>query len=142
MRYGVIVGVALAVVGCASQRPVAVRPTPMAPTVPVSQFHFATNQARVSGMQRRGVAADADWHRADAHRVLLIEGHTDAVGAAQYNLRLGDRRARNVAADLVAAGADPQRMAGVVSYGEAQPVDPAPTAAARRKNRRVEVIAW
>jgi outer membrane protein OmpA-like peptidoglycan-associated protein len=51
--------------------------------------------------------------------VLILEGHTDAVGSDIYNRDLGDKRARAVKAYLLANGIDPERLI-TVSYGESK----------------------
>jgi peptidoglycan-associated lipoprotein len=67
---------------------------------------------------------------------LVAEGHCDERGTAEYNLALGDRRARAVVDYLVGLGLSPKRFS-TVSYGAELPVDPAHNEAAWSKNRRV-----
>jgi outer membrane protein OmpA-like peptidoglycan-associated protein len=66
-----------------------------------------------------------------------IEGHTDAVGARDYNLDLSRRRAQSVVDYLVGKGADRSRF-DVVGYGFDKPL--AGTKAGAAVNRRVEVV--
>ncbi len=47
---------------------------------------------------------------------VTIEGHTDAVGSADYNMRLGERRAGAVLAYLIGRGVAPARIQ-IQSYG-------------------------
>jgi outer membrane protein OmpA-like peptidoglycan-associated protein len=68
--------------------------------------------------------------------VVEVEGHTDANGAATYNLGLSERRAQTVYDYLIERGADPDNMT-VKGYGEAQPVADNSTEAGRQENRRV-----
>ena len=69
--------------------------------------------------------------------VFLIEGHTDAVGAATYNLALSDRRAETVALALTEYfGVAPENMV-VQGYGESDLA--VSTLEAERANRRVAV---
>lgn len=67
---------------------------------------------------------------------VVAEGHCDERGTAEYNLALGDRRARSVLDYLTALGIDPGRLS-IVSYGSELPVDPGHNEAAWAKNRRV-----
>lgn len=67
---------------------------------------------------------------------LVAEGHCDERGTAEYNLALGDRRARAVADYLSTLGIPPNKLS-TVSYGSELPVDPAHNDAAWAKNRRV-----
>ena len=55
----------------------------------------------------------------DPSAVFLIEGHTDAVGAASYNLALSDRRAETVALALTEYFAVPPQNLITQGYGEA-----------------------
>jgi len=65
-----------------------------------------------------------------------VQGHTDEQGADDYNLDLSQRRAAAVVDYLVSKGIEPARLTSH-GYGESQPIDPAHTQAAYRKNRRV-----
>lgn len=67
---------------------------------------------------------------------VTAEGHCDERGTAEYNLALGERRARSVMDFLVSLGISPQRIQ-TVSYGSECPVDPAHNEQAWAKNRRV-----
>jgi peptidoglycan-associated lipoprotein len=67
---------------------------------------------------------------------VVAEGHCDERGTAEYNLALGDRRARSVVEFLATAGIAPNRLS-TVSYGSELPVDPAHNEEAWAKNRRV-----
>lgn len=70
---------------------------------------------------------------------IRIEGHCDERGTTEYNLALGERRAKAAYQYLMDLGVDPNRMS-VVSYGEEQPLDPAHTEEAWAKNRRAEFV--
>jgi peptidoglycan-associated lipoprotein len=69
---------------------------------------------------------------------LVAEGNCDERGTAEYNLALGERRARAVVDYLVGLGLSPQRFS-TVSYGAELPVDPGHNEAAWAKNRRVHL---
>ena len=69
--------------------------------------------------------------------VFLVEGHTDAVGGAGYNLALSDRRAESLALALTEYFGVPPESMVVQGYGESDlKVE---TAAAERANRRAAV---
>lgn len=72
------------------------------------------------------------------NRKVWIEGHTDNVGTAAYNLELSTRRAEAVSEALVKAGINSQRIAAK-GVGEAKPIATNDTAEGRTMNRRVEV---
>jgi peptidoglycan-associated lipoprotein len=70
---------------------------------------------------------------------VTIEGHTDSVGTAEYNLSLGERRANTVRDYLLNRGIAASRMR-TVSYGEERPIDTNDTDAGRAMNRRAHIV--
>jgi OmpA-OmpF porin, OOP family len=70
---------------------------------------------------------------------VTIEGHTDSVGTAEYNLALGERRANAVRDYLLNRGIAAARMR-TVSYGEERPIDTNNTDAGRAMNRRAHIV--
>lgn len=68
---------------------------------------------------------------------ILVEGHTDNVGADAYNMTLSEKRANAVGNALKASGLAPARLT-VKWYGETQPKADNATADGRALNRRVE----
>lgn len=69
---------------------------------------------------------------------LKIDGHTDNVGADDFNMKLSDGRAASVKKYLVSKGIDESRLESE-GFGETVPVADNKTAAGRSKNRRVEM---
>lgn len=70
---------------------------------------------------------------------LQIEGHTDSVGAAEYNQQLSERRANAIKNALVSNyKLDPVRLKSV-GFGETKPIVSNDTNEGRAKNRRVEL---
>ncbi len=82
----------------------------------------------------------------DAHIALLkenngsvrLEGHTDERGTREYNMALGERRAKAVA-DYMAVNGIARYRLETVSYGEERPAMAGSNEAAWAKNRRVEI---
>ena len=70
---------------------------------------------------------------------IVLEGHADERGTREYNLALGERRAKAVSQLMEALGVESDRMQ-VVSYGEERPVALGQDEAAFQLNRRVEII--
>ncbi|MFN7655899.1 MAG: OmpA family protein [Cyclobacteriaceae bacterium] len=66
-----------------------------------------------------------------------IAGHTDQVGAEDYNLKLSERRAKAVSQYLIDKGVSKDRISSAF-FGESKPVDTSNTKAGHAKNRRVE----
>jgi peptidoglycan-associated lipoprotein len=71
---------------------------------------------------------------------LVIEGHTDERGSAEYNLALGDRRAHAVQEFLSSMGI-PGPQLTVMSYGKEKPVCTQETESCWQQNRRAHVTA-
>jgi outer membrane protein OmpA-like peptidoglycan-associated protein len=72
-------------------------------------------------------------------RQILVEGHTDSTGTAEYNLGLSQRRADAVVQFLTLNGVAPERVVAT-GYGKAYPVATNDTAEGRQLNRRVEIV--
>ncbi len=69
---------------------------------------------------------------------VVLEGHADERGTPEYNIALGERRAKAVADIFRTLGVSDSQMQ-IVSYGEERPVDPRHNEEAWAKNRRVEI---
>lgn len=78
----------------------------------------------------------ADFMKENEQIELMIEGHTDNVGPAQYNLSLSKRRAESVENYLVAKGIKKSRLA-TKGFGIQKPIATNETKEGRRQNRRV-----
>jgi outer membrane protein OmpA-like peptidoglycan-associated protein len=70
---------------------------------------------------------------------LTVEGHTDNVGAPDYNKRLSDDRARSVVTALTAKGIEAGRLK-TAGFGQEKPIADNGTEEGRAKNRRVELV--
>jgi len=68
-----------------------------------------------------------------------IQGNCDERGTNEYNLALGERRAKGAQAYLVNLGVNPDRI-GTVSFGEERPLDPGQNEDAWAKNRRDDLV--
>lgn len=70
---------------------------------------------------------------------VTLEGHTDERGSREYNLALGERRAKAVKQQMTLLGAGADQV-HVTSYGEERPAVEGHNEAAWSKNRRVEIV--
>lgn len=70
---------------------------------------------------------------------IQIEGHCDERGSAEYNLALGERRAKSALQYLVTLGVKPERLS-IISYGKEKPAVQGSDESAWAKNRRAEFI--
>lgn len=83
-------------------------------------IYFEFDQAELGPQARSALDENAAWAKEDPARELLIEGHTDETGTNEYNLALGDRRARAAKDYLVALGVEERRIK-IITYGEERP---------------------
>ena len=77
----------------------------------------------------------AAWLTRNKDKSVLIEGNCDERGTTEYNLALGERRAKEAMKYLVELGVDAKRIK-TISYGKERPLDPGHTEEAWAKNRR------
>ncbi|MBI1961879.1 MAG: OmpA family protein, partial [Candidatus Rokubacteria bacterium] len=75
------------------------------------------------------------WLKSNANHLLLIEGHCDVRGTNEYNLALGERRAKSAMNYLVSQGVQASRIT-IISYGEERPTCTDKNEACWSKNRR------
>jgi len=68
-----------------------------------------------------------------------IEGHSDERGTREYNISLGEQRAKSVFKMLQLIGVMSNQV-DVISYGEEKPAESGHDAEALRRNRRVELV--
>ena len=76
----------------------------------------------------------------NANIYLEIQGHTDSTGSAEYNLKLGERRAEAVRSHMNGDHQIPLHRMSVISYGEDRPIADNSTAVGRAQNRRVTLV--
>ncbi len=100
---------------------------------------FDYDSSAIRGDQQSVLAADVAWLQANPGVRLSLEGHCDERGTPEFNLALGDRRAKAVRAYLVAAGVGADRIT-TISYGEERPFVPGHDESAWRWNRRVHFV--
>jgi peptidoglycan-associated lipoprotein len=81
----------------------------------------------------------ASWMTKNAAARLSVEGHCDERGTNEYNLALGDRRAKAVRDTLVALGV-PSSKIDIISYGEEKPLCKEQTEECWSKNRRAHFV--
>jgi peptidoglycan-associated lipoprotein len=82
---------------------------------------------------------NAKWLKTNQGALLLIEGHADERGTNEYNLALGERRAKSTRDYLVSVGIDAGRIT-VISYGEERPTCTEKAEPCWSKNRRAHFL--
>jgi peptidoglycan-associated lipoprotein len=118
---------------------------PAAPVLPrVSEFaananlkdvYFDFDKYDIRPEAARILDANATWLKANPGNLVLIEGHCDERGTAEYNLALGERRAKSTMNYLVGQGVAASRIT-VISYGKERPLCTEKTEACWAMNRR------
>ena len=123
--------------------------TPLPPTVkpvettampepfPNEKIFFDYDKAKLKAEARAVLLDMAEWLEKNPAYFLRIEGHCDERGTNEYNLALGERRARVAEIFLNDLGISSTRTTSL-SYGEERPVDPDHNEEAWAQNRRDE----
>lgn len=104
------------------------------------RIYFAFDSNELSQESRQILTEKAELMKATPGLNLLIEGHCDERGTNEYNLALGERRARAAYDFLVLMGVDASKLS-IISYGEEYPAVQGSNEAAWAKNRRDEFKA-
>jgi len=102
------------------------------------QGTFAVDTADIRPQFYRTLNAVAIVLKGFPETDVIVTGHTDSTGSAEYNQRLSERRAMAVVQYLQAQGVNPERLEAR-GMGETAPVASNATPAGRAQNRRVEI---
>lgn len=106
-------------------------------------FPTGSDQLTTDGLRQVRKLANAfkpaDGQNGAAGQAVLVVGHTDATGTAEFNQQLSERRARSVGKVLAEAGIAPQNLY-FQGVGAARPLADNTTADGRAQNRRVEIV--
>ncbi|MDI6845464.1 MAG: peptidoglycan-associated lipoprotein Pal [Candidatus Saccharicenans sp.] len=106
---------------------------------PLARIHFDFDKYDIRPDAVPILEANARWLKKFATVKILIEGHCDERGTEEYNLALGEKRAKSTMDYLVSLGISPDRIR-IISYGKSQPLDPGHNEEAWAKNRRAEFL--
>ncbi|MDO8734614.1 MAG: peptidoglycan-associated lipoprotein Pal [Elusimicrobiota bacterium] len=101
--------------------------------------YFDYDDATLRSDVRNILAKNAKWLKDNTDVEIIVEGHCDERGTTDYNIALGDRRAKAVRSYLMKLGIKGNRIA-TISYGEEKPVDAGHDEAAWAKNRRADML--
>lgn len=101
--------------------------------------YFAYDSAELSSDARSVLEENVRWMKRHTDKRVVLEGHTDERGTPEYNLALGESRARRVKQYAEKLGVDGDRFS-ILSYGEEKPSSFGATASDYAKNRRVEFV--
>jgi peptidoglycan-associated lipoprotein len=102
-------------------------------------INFELDSSTLSQTSRKQLAENADWIKKNGAVTVQVEGHCDNRGSVEYNLALGERRAKAVKNYLVSLGIPTKRLT-IISYGEERPLVPGDSEEAYAKNRRANFV--
>jgi peptidoglycan-associated lipoprotein len=102
----------------------------------LKDIFFEYDKAAIGDDQKAALNENARWLKANATARVMVEGHCDERGSTEYNLGLGDRRAKAIRDFLILAGVAPNRI-GTISYGKERPFVVGHDENAWKQNRRV-----
>ncbi len=129
--------------------PPAVMPSPTpAPAARPAQFeenanlkdvYFDFDKSDIRPQDAKTLDANAAWLKTRGNDLVLIEGHCDERGTNEYNLALGERRARATMNYLLAQGLPATRIT-IISYGKERPVCTEHAESCWARNRRAHFL--
>jgi peptidoglycan-associated lipoprotein len=105
----------------------------------LSSINFDYDSSTLSTDSRRRLAENAEWIKSNANATVQVEGHCDSRGSVEYNIALGERRAKAVKGYLVSLGVESKRLT-IISYGEEKPLVTGESEDAYAKNRRANFV--
>lgn len=115
--------------------------TPVDPDIALRNkrtLYFEFDSAELDSESLKIVRAHGRYLLANPGIRIRLEGHTDERGTREYNVALGERRAKAVERVMLLQGVARSQLSSI-SYGEENPVDLGHTESAWAKNRRVEI---
>lgn len=110
-------------------------PSEFTATERLKDIHFDFDKYDIRPEDAKILDANAAWLKSRPDDVLLVEGHCDERGTVEYNLALGERRAKAAMSYLVAQGVQARRIT-LISYGKERPACTEHTETCWAKNRR------
>jgi len=105
----------------------------------LNSIFFEYDRAALTTNTRKRLAENADWIKSQKDLTIQVEGHCDARGSVEYNLALGERRAKAVKNYLVSLGINAKRLT-IISYGKEKPLSSGDSESDLSKNRRANFV--
>ncbi|MDO6461055.1 peptidoglycan-associated lipoprotein Pal [Granulosicoccaceae sp. 1_MG-2023] len=102
-------------------------------------FYFDYDRASINADDLNTLASHGQYIAASPNARVRLEGHTDERGTREYNIALGENRAKAVARILMLQGVRPDQIA-VVSMGEEEPAEDGHDEVSWSLNRRVQIV--
>ena len=101
----------------------------------LADINYGYDSTVISDSAKQILKNNAQWITQNKSVNVVVEGHCDQRGTKEYNLALGERRAKSAMDYLRSLGVASSRLSEV-SYGSEIPLDPSSNEAAYAKNRR------
>ena len=101
--------------------------------------NFEFDKSTLSLAEKNKLAQNAMWIQNHPQFKIVIEGHTDQLGSNEYNLSLGERRAKFVRDSLVRLGVSGAKLT-IASFGEEKLLSQDDSEEDRAKNRRANFV--
>ncbi len=102
-------------------------------------FYFELDSSSLSPEDRDVISSHANYLSMHPKVAVVLEGHADERGSREYNIALGEQRAKAIEQLMLVQGVSPSQIQ-LISFGEERPVALDHNAAAWRLNRRVEIL--
>ena len=115
------------------------RPSEFSESPNLKDIHFDFDKYDIRPGDAKILDANGAWLKQAASNLVLIEGHADERGTNEYNLALGERRAKATMNYLVSQGIQASRMT-IISYGEERPACTDKNESCWSKNRRAHFL--
>ena len=106
---------------------------------PISDINFDYDSSSIRPDAREILKTNADYLLKHKTSSVVVEGHCDERGTAEYNMALGQKRAQETKKYLINLGIQ-ESIIKTVSYGEERPLDPNNNEEAWDKNRRAHFV--
>jgi peptidoglycan-associated lipoprotein len=105
----------------------------------LADIFFDFDKYDIRQTDTRTLDSNAQWLKSNPNHLVLIEGHCDERGTNEYNLALGERRAKSTMNYLVSQGVQANRIT-IISYGEERPACTEKSEQCWAKNRRAHFL--
>lgn len=115
------------------------RPVETIESLKLVTIYFDFDKSNVRDDQRSSLRSNYEFLKKNADVRVMIEGHCDERGTVEYNLALGERRARAAMEYLASLGISRDRMS-IISYGKERPAVLGSDESAWSMNRRAEFV--
>jgi len=106
---------------------------------PLKMIHFDYDRYFIRDDAKPVLEANAQLFKKFPTVKVLIEGHCDERGTEEYNLALGEKRAKSTLDYLTSLGISAERMK-IISYGKSQPLELGHDEVSWQKNRRAQFL--